>query len=326
MEIEKPHDKYFKNTFGDENVARNFLNHYLPEAVLEAVDTNTLKPQKDSFISKDLEERFSDLLYKADINGEEGYFYFLFEHKSQESRDIFFQLIRYMSEIWIAKMAPVNNWEPPLVIPLVIYQGERKWTIPKRLGDILRGYHYLNGSLKKYVPDFEYLFYDLTDNSSVKSELDAKLMIYLRVIQAFSKAKQDDVEKVIIEIKQYFRLISDKNERERFLVTTMTYVFNVAKELTEGGIRKMSHEMIKEFPEGSEVIMTLAEQLMEKGKIEGRTEALADTAIQLLGQRFGRVPEPVQKGISQLDKNTLESIIGEILQFESLDDVKKYLG
>ncbi|WP_429160041.1 Rpn family recombination-promoting nuclease/putative transposase [Desulfitispora alkaliphila] len=49
---------------------------------------NTLEPQKDSFINEELQEVFSDMLFRVNINNREGYIYFLFEHKSYTSKSI----------------------------------------------------------------------------------------------------------------------------------------------------------------------------------------------------------------------------------------------
>lgn len=317
MEIENPHDKFFKHTFSDENVAKNFLENYLPRTVLAAIDTNSLKLQKDSFISNDLKERFSDLLYKIDINGETGYFYFLFEHKSYVSYDIFTQLLRYMADIWDKKMTKKNNWELPMVIPLVIYQGEKNWIIPKRLGDLLKGYHKLNNDLRKHIPDFEYLFYNLTDYRNSTTNLDTKLIIYLRVIQAFSKTKQEDAEKIMIEITQYFLHMTNESERKRFLLTTLTYVYTVVKDLDEENEERINDLVSKQLPGGSDVIVTLAERYIEKGRVKGRVEGKAE------GRTEGKteiIKKLIIKGLptreiselTELPKNEIEQIKKEI--------------
>lgn len=87
------------------------------------------------------------------------------------------------------------------------------------------------------------------------------------------------------------------------------------------------------YPEGSEVIMTLAEKFreeglmqgMEKGMEKGETKALARTAIKLLTRKFDSVPENLKQGITELDAPTLEVIIDNIFEYNSLDDVKKYI-
>lgn len=68
MKVQNSHDKFFKETLGNVAIAKDFLTHYLPDNIINIVDVNTFEPQKDSYINKELEESFSDLLFKVDIN------------------------------------------------------------------------------------------------------------------------------------------------------------------------------------------------------------------------------------------------------------------
>ncbi len=90
MKVQNPHDKFFKETFGNLAVAKDFLRNYLPQNIVDIVDINTLEPQKDSFINDELEEVFSDMLFQVDINKKEGYIYFLFEHKATPVKILLF--------------------------------------------------------------------------------------------------------------------------------------------------------------------------------------------------------------------------------------------
>lgn len=80
--------------------------------------------------------------------------------------------------------------------------------------------------------------------------------------------------------------------------------------------------------------MTLAEQLraegiekgIEKGRAEGRAEALVKAVIKLLTKKFGMLPDEFKTRISKLDTVTLEIIIDDILEYQSLEDVKKYIS
>ena len=44
MKIQNPHDKFFKETFGKSDVAKDFLNNYLPQEIREIVNIDTLEP------------------------------------------------------------------------------------------------------------------------------------------------------------------------------------------------------------------------------------------------------------------------------------------
>ena len=133
--IKQAHDKLFKETFGRVELARDFMQGYLPKEILDVVDLSTLEPQKDSFINKELEEVFSDLLFRVDINNKEGYIYFLFEHKSYRDNLVIFQLLRYMIEIWESKIKKEENKEIPIVLPLLIYHDKSEWKVKTKLSE-----------------------------------------------------------------------------------------------------------------------------------------------------------------------------------------------
>ncbi|HUM71800.1 MAG TPA: Rpn family recombination-promoting nuclease/putative transposase, partial [Chloroflexota bacterium] len=66
-DLTNPHDRFFKETFGRIEVARDFFAHYLPETVTAVLDLDTLELQSGNFIDPDLQEQwrtaanFSDL-------------------------------------------------------------------------------------------------------------------------------------------------------------------------------------------------------------------------------------------------------------------------
>lgn len=151
MKVQNPHDKFFKETLGNVSTAKDFLIHYLPENIISVIDINTLDLQKESFINEELEESFSDLLFKVEIHNRDGYLYFLFEHKSYSDKRIAFQLLKYMVEIWEAKMNKEEAKDIPMIIPLVIHHGRSSWRIPSNLGAMLDGYEELQEDLKVYL-------------------------------------------------------------------------------------------------------------------------------------------------------------------------------
>lgn len=61
-------DKFFKETFENITVAKDFINNYLSENIINIIHINTLEAQKDSFINEELKEEFSDLLLRININ------------------------------------------------------------------------------------------------------------------------------------------------------------------------------------------------------------------------------------------------------------------
>ncbi|CDI40912.1 conserved protein of unknown function [Tepidanaerobacter acetatoxydans Re1] len=98
-------------------------------------------------------------------------------------------------------------------------------------------------------------------------------------------------------------------------------MFNARADLTTKDVDIMVKKIDNIYPKGSEVVMTLADKLREEGR-----EALIKTAIKLLTKKFGSLPEEIRVRISKLDLVTLEVIIDGIFEYESLEDVKKYIN
>lgn len=49
-----PHDRFFRESFGRRDIARDFLRHHLPEELLAQLDLETLTIAKDSYVTKEL--------------------------------------------------------------------------------------------------------------------------------------------------------------------------------------------------------------------------------------------------------------------------------
>ena len=71
--ITNSHDKLFKETWSNKVNAKSFLENYLPEKILNITDLDSLELCKDSFISKNLKEFYSDMLYKVNFEKESGF-------------------------------------------------------------------------------------------------------------------------------------------------------------------------------------------------------------------------------------------------------------
>lgn len=114
----------------------------------------------------------------------------------------------------------------------------------------------------------------------------------------------------------------------------MRYVFSAGKSLTAEDVEQIIHQLETNYPEGREVAMTLADmwrdegiqigiqQGIEKGMEKGESAALSETTLQLLTQKFGKVPRDVKEGILNLDNATLKIVLFDILRYEQIEDVK----
>jgi len=136
--VNHPHDNYFKSTFGRPEVARDFLESYLPESIVKLMNLDTLTNQKGEYVDKKLKKFYSDLLYKVDLKEKTAYVYILYEHKSYHDEKTIFQLLKYMASIWNERYDEKEKTVPP-IIPILIYHGEKKLEVKTRLWDTIQG-------------------------------------------------------------------------------------------------------------------------------------------------------------------------------------------
>src|SRR5690625_3061430 len=152
--MRNPHDKFFKETFSYSEVVSDFVKHYLPEEILAIIDVTTIAPVKDSFIQKELESFYSDLLFEVNFKERKGYLYFLFEHKSYTDQTIAFQLLVYMREIWDRQIEKERAESLAPILPILFYQGKESWKRPKTLIDWFE--HDDIVSFRPFIPQFEF--------------------------------------------------------------------------------------------------------------------------------------------------------------------------
>ncbi|RDW15805.1 transposase [Oceanobacillus arenosus] len=282
MKIQSPHDKMFKETFGNVEVAQSFLAHYLPHNLLKIIDVTTFELLKDSFINKELAEDFSDLLFHVNIEEKDGFIYFLFEHKSYSSKDISFQLLRYMISIWDAKIKKEQITELPVILPLVIYHGKEDWNSTLTLGEMILGYQRLPKEIQKFIPDYEYLLYDL----STYTDEEIKGMAQLRIVLTlFRDIMTKDGEDLIMSIERaisYLYEIDDLQTGMDYFQTMMRYIFGAKTNFTSEEVKTIMERIEKDYPEGSEVIMSIADLLREEGRGEGREEGREEEKVELI--------------------------------------------
>ena len=127
--------------------------------------------------------------------------------------------------------------------------------------------------------------------------------------------------------------LEDKQTGLEYFETMMRYIFSAAKDLTKEDVEKIIKQFETTYPEGSGIAMTLADmwrdegvqQGMQQGIEIGGAKALTKTAIQLLTEKFGKLPRSLREDISRLDTISLELLLINIFKYENIDDVRKYI-
>lgn len=160
----KPHDEFFKASFGRKEVALEYLQSMLPAELSCDLDLELLERVNGSFVSPALQEYFSDVVYQCPLIASKLHINpcFIFEHKSKPESRPHLQLLRYMLDSWTEQLNQGQKQLTP-IIPIVVYHGKQGWR--KRKMSSYFGKK-LPTSLLPYIPEFDYIFTNVRDLSN----------------------------------------------------------------------------------------------------------------------------------------------------------------
>ncbi|MGI6455297.1 MAG: Rpn family recombination-promoting nuclease/putative transposase [bacterium] len=199
-----------------------------------------------------------DLRFKVKLKtGREIYIYILFEHKSFRDPVVLFQILRSVVKIWNNDRNQRGDDKLRPIIPLVIYHGRRKWNVPLDFHSL---FLWTEG-MEKYLPQFEYLLFDIPRMKDEQIGGDALLKALLVVLKYI---QQCDPREKAARIATTFRELKGKrSDIEEILHTVLLYLYQTVK-----AEEQVQREFERTLREGAELMPILAEYYIQQGKEE----------------------------------------------------------
>lgn len=182
-----------REIFKNDTLTSQFLRNYTNIPIFANVqpeDIEDVSRKYRAFLGVEYE---SDTIKKVYIRREDGtlerevYVISLIEHKSDIDYDVAMQLLRYMTVIWQEYKKNRNkenkdaskrkNFRYPLIIPIVYYEGSKKWTADLHLKDQI---DFAEG-MEKYIPDFAYQIVSVNQytNEELSKKCDEMALVML---------------------------------------------------------------------------------------------------------------------------------------------------
>jgi predicted transposase/invertase (TIGR01784 family) len=302
-DISNPHDRFFKETFTRIEVARDFFANYLPPAVAETLDLDSLALQSGSFVDEDLQEQFADLLYQVHLHdGEDAYLYLLLEHKSYPDPETPFQLLRYLVRIWERDRRDDKDLRP--IVPVVVYHGRSRWRIATDFAGLFTG----PAALRPYWPQFRYELQDLSALSDEEVRGTVHLQIALLVLKyIFDPALRGRLEEIFL----MFRDLAEAETALEYLRTVLYYIGKASAHLEPDEMVTIVQQTLTD--EGNEIMQTVADYWIEQGREQGieqgiergRIDNLQENILDLLRIRFELVGEEITERITAVTDPTI---------------------
>lgn len=303
--INNKHDTWARAVLMNKKEASIFINLALELKEEYKIEENKLILQDNRFVTKSFYNKETDILYKIENKN----VYVLIEHQSTVDKHMAKRIIEYIVEI-IRKdeknrKIEDSKYKLPLVIPIVLYTGKRKWKAEKSIIQIqerLPGYK--NENFGEYV---------LIDTNEYNEE---KLLNTKGIL---SKIILLDKTKCSKEIEEMYDKIEANKLSKEEKVMLNEYMCNISVDLISEDKFKELREKYKIEEGGKQMLVeTLRKEIKREGKKLG--EKLAkDLAKELVEKETKEIRKEAKKeGMKQGQIIGLEKVAKVMLK-ENID-------
>ena len=311
--VQNPHDSFFRRLFSKKEHARQLIDGFLAKELLALMRIEEITYQPGVSTSENLENFFTDLIFqvplrpaKDDVKPEPAAIYLLFDHKSYADWTVAEQLLRYMNERW--EVDRQNKMQPRVVIPIVFYHGEKGWHVPQQFEKIFKN---VDPILHKFIPKFEYILINI-DNYS---DSDIESRIRSKALQSGLLLLKYIFDGVLPERLEYILalLANEKLPKEELmplLEAELRYLTGVKNRLPDEVI---DQTVRKVFAEEAEIMDTIFERMMERGRQEGLQK------LQEAEKAFQQEREAERQEIRFKSRKSILSILNHILALSEAD-------
>lgn len=301
-EMHHIHDKSYKDLFSNKELLVKMIQNFIESSWKKEIREDNMELVNKSYILSDYEELESDIVYKATIQNKEVIFYILLEFQSYVDYSMPIRLFLYISEIWREVLkntkkieAKSKDFKLPAIVPIVLYNGEYKWTVEKKFKNVVNQSELFENN----IINFEYILIDI--NKYEKEEL----MELKDIVSAvFLLDQKVDVEEFISRVKDIAINFNSLTEEQKMILRRWLRM-TLNEELKDKLGESIEDILIAEKEEVKRMTANISKTIketFEKTREEGREEERVEIAIEML-----RDGEPIAKiaKYSKLSENEI---------------------
>ena len=280
--IVDPHDKLFRGTMHEIEVAQGFLDRHMSEEDKAPLDLSTVKLKNSNLINKNLTEAFSDLVYSCKYKDKslgESRIIILVEHQSTPHKLMPFRVYHYLFNNLANELKENPNLNKlPAVCALVFYHGEQTpYPYSMKLQD---SFNDPAGLMERFWQKPV----ELIDVNQIPDEQLLTDNIADLLALALKHGRDQDVSDILLSISIATYNIDFNNDfRLQFIEMVAAYLLSVGQITNKQQFR----DKVTKLPTPMRgKIMTYAEEMRaegkQEGKLEGEIKGKEDVAVNLL--------------------------------------------
>ncbi len=293
QEVSTSHSFYFdpwmKQLFQDKTMVLDLLSgDFLELQWFDVLDVKRLRSRPTNVVKSNLQQSHLDLVWEAQVKADgktkTGYVVILLEQQRNVDAYMSIRMMEYLAVTYL-HLVHVEKVRAPLpeMYPVVVYNGESKWTAPLALRDLI-GVEQGDGSSPSLVFHAlqNYVLLDLQHHRSV-----AKPNNLVWAWGEFEKALAAKLLQPIMQASKVFLKLVIKTENQVLIDSTQ----NMLESRVERPLAEVLKHVVDMEDMDMETKWQTLESFKEEGREEGRREGLEEgqrTALdQMARLKFG---------------------------------------
>ncbi len=304
-----PHDGSYRRLFSHATMVEDLIRRYVAPPWLDQLDFSTLERVPAHYVSEELEQRESDVVWRLRYGPESEWFYvyLLIEFQSQVFRFMAIRVLTYVMLLYedlIDKKRWTRSGRLPPVVPIVLYNGTRPWTAPLQVSEVIES---MPGH-GRHLPRFEYLVID--EGHMPRAQLEPLDSPVAGVFQLEQSTGLEEIRRIIDTM---IEILGDPELRElrRDVATWLRRAVLPAR---------LPGLQVPELQHLQEARIMLAEraatwprQWMAEGYQKGHGSGLRDALTELMEEKFGSLEKRYTRRIEEASADQLKGWLKGIL-------------
>lgn len=312
----RPHDALCKAAFTSPEHAAALLRSILPPAIRDAIRWDTLAQVPGSFIDEDLDDNHTDLLFSAKLVGTDldAYIYLLFEHRSTPEHNLPRRMLGYLGLVW-DEHGKQHGGPLPIVIPILISHVPGGWTGPVSMQELFEPTPDSIPGLAKYVPHITMVVEDLAHLSN--DELKQRALATFPKLALWLLRDARDADTLFANLAFWVETFREALRAPNGMDAVKQLLSYISWVCSDMHFHEFREKIRQQLPETEAATMTIAEELIQQGRTEGRIEVLS----QLILQKFERLPPGYRDRLASATEEQLANYCRRLLEVDSLEAV-----
>jgi hypothetical protein len=290
------HDHSYKLLFSHPEMVADLIRGFVREEWVEHLDFSSLEKVSGSYIADDLREREDDVIWRVRWGQEWLYVYLLIEFQSTVDRFMAVRILAYLGLLYqdLIRMGQLSSaGRLPPVLPIVLYNGNRRWDAPVEVADLIVP---APKGLDAYSPRLKYLLLD--EGSFADSELEPLRNLVAVLFRLENSLVIDDVKRVLPVLVSWLESPEQTSLRRAFTVW-------LKRVFLPGRMPGVEFGSINDLQEVQSMLAERVTEWTEQWERQGILKGEAIFLLRMLESRFGPLDDVYRNRILEADSETL---------------------